>query len=74
MVDAEDGPDDSDPTPAIRRVGDGDDDREQEGNVAGMLPRDQPLEPQDIDLENAVFVALGALLVVVFLVLSIGGL
>jgi hypothetical protein len=35
-----------------------------EGNIAGSLERNQPLEPGDIDLENALFVVLGALLVV----------
>ncbi|SDJ50352.1 hypothetical protein SAMN05216226_104122 [Halovenus aranensis] len=38
--------------------GDGD------GNIAGTLETRQPLEPGDIDLENAVFVALGVLIVV----------
>lgn len=35
-----------------------------EGNVAGSLMSDQPLEAGDIDLENAFFVLLGVLLVV----------
>lgn len=34
------------------------------GSVAGTLARDQPLEPEAIELENAVFVLLGVLLVV----------
>lgn len=41
------------------------DETEQDGsNVAGSLDSRQPLEPGDIDLENAIFVALGVLLVV----------
>lgn len=34
------------------------------GSVAGTLARDQPLEPEAIELENAIFVLLGVLLVV----------
>lgn len=37
-------------------------DEEPEGNVAGSLERAEPLEPQEIDLENAVFVLAGVLL------------
>ena len=37
---------------------------DREGNIAGTLQHTQPLEPGDIDLENALFVALGALLVI----------
>jgi hypothetical protein len=44
-----------------------------EGNIAGTLARNQPLEPGDIDLENAIFVALGVLLVVVLIVGAILG-
>jgi hypothetical protein len=36
---------------------------EQGGNVAGSLIQREPLEAGDIDLENAVFVALGVLFV-----------
>lgn len=39
------------------------DDTEEGGNVAGSLEHQEPLEPGDINLENAIFVALGALLV-----------
>lgn len=31
----------------------------EDSNVAGTLDRNQPLEPGDINLENALFVALG---------------
>jgi hypothetical protein len=34
------------------------------GGIAGTLEANQPLEPGDIDLENAFFVALGVLIVV----------
>jgi hypothetical protein len=34
------------------------------GNIAGTLAHNQPLEPGDIDLENALFVVVGVLLVV----------
>lgn len=43
-------------------------------NVAGALARDQPLEPQRIDRENAAFVLLGVTLTVAFLLLAIQGL
>jgi hypothetical protein len=43
------------------------------GNVAGTLDRNQPLEPGNIDLENAVFVVLGVLLVVGLIVGAIAG-
>lgn len=39
-------------------------DGESQGNVAGTLDRNQPLEPGEINLENAAFVVLGVLLVV----------
>jgi len=38
-----------------------------DGNIAGTLGHNQPLEPGDIDRENAVFVVLGVLLVVVLI-------
>lgn len=41
-----------------------DDSGDGDGNIAGTLETRQPLEPGDIDLENAVFVALGVLIVV----------
>jgi hypothetical protein len=37
---------------------------ESDGNVAGSLERDQPLEPQEISAEHAAFVLLGVLLTV----------
>ena len=40
------------------------DDEDGGGNVAGSLTSDQPLEPGDIDRENAIFVLLGVLIVV----------
>lgn len=47
---------------------------EDEGNIAGeFIPRG-PLEPGEIDLENAVFVVLGAVLVVGLIVAAIFGL
>lgn len=46
---------------------------DQEGNIAGSLQRNQPLEPGDIDLENALFVALGALLVIGLIVAVVLG-
>lgn len=42
----------------------GDEDDESASNIAGTLEARQPLEPGDIDLENAFFVALGVLIVV----------
>jgi len=47
---------------------------EESGNIAGTLARDQPLEPGDIDLENAAFVLLGVLLVVGLIAAAIVGL
>jgi hypothetical protein len=41
-----------------------DEDDESASNIAGTLEARQPLEPGDIDLENAFFVALGVLIVV----------
>lgn len=37
---------------------------DRSGNVAGGIEHEQPLEPGEIDLENALFVTLGVLLVV----------
>lgn len=37
---------------------------DSESNIAGSLEHGSPLEPGEIDLENALFVALGALLVI----------
>jgi hypothetical protein len=51
-----------------------DDSAASSGNIAGTLDLDQPLEPEAIDLENALFVALGALFVIGFLVAGIQGL
>lgn len=71
---------DREPEPAIRRISDDHNpdahnrDVSEDGNVAGSLDADQPLEPQQIDLENAFFVLMGVFLVVGFLVLAILGL
>jgi len=46
---------------------------EDEGNVAGILMRNQPLERQPIDLENAIFFLVGALGTIVFIVLAVTG-
>jgi len=46
----------------------------QESNVTGTLERRQPLEPGEIDPENALFVALGVLLVVGLVVGAVLGL
>lgn len=43
-------------------------------NIAGTLETRQPLEPGDIDLENAFFVALGVLIVVGLIVGAMLGL
>ncbi|MXR51693.1 hypothetical protein GRX03_08770 [Halovenus sp. WSH3] len=43
------------------------------GNIAGTLDRNQPLEPGEIDPENAVFVVLGVLIVVVLIAAAILG-
>lgn len=48
-------------------------DGSEEGNVAGTLERRQPLEPGDIDLENAVFVLLGASIVAGLLIGAVLG-
>ena len=45
-----------------------------DSNVAGSLDRLEPLEPQEINLENAAFVLLGVLLVVGFLLGALFGL
>ena len=37
---------------------------DESGNIAGTFAHDQPLEPGEIDLENALFVVVGVLLVV----------
>ena len=48
-------------------------DGEADGNIAGTLGRNQPLEPGDVDFENAAFVVLGVLLVVVLIAGAILG-
>lgn len=58
-----------DETPAEQATADG----SEEGNVAGTLERRQPLEPGDIDLENAVFVLLGASIVAGLLIGAVLG-
>jgi len=68
------------PTPAIHRRDESGEESDESvaednsGNIAGTLDLDKPLEPQEIDLENAIFVALGALLVIGFFVTAIQGL
>jgi hypothetical protein len=52
------------------RQGEGED---SNGNVAGSLERNQPLEPDDINLENALFVTLGVLVIVVLIAAVIFG-
>lgn len=47
---------------------------DSDSNVAGSLDRLEPLEPQEINLENAAFVLLGVLLVVGFLLGALLGL
>jgi hypothetical protein len=56
--------------PAVRRI----DDRDEEGNVVGPLTPRGPLEPEEIDPENALFVLLGVVSVTVFVVAGISGL
>lgn len=60
---------------SVEDVGEDDepDQSDTEGNIAGTLDRNQPLEPGEIDPENAVFVVLGVLLVVVLIVAAIVG-
>lgn len=48
-------------------------DEDGESNVAGTLMRDEPLEPETIDIENAVFFLLGSLGTILFVVLAILG-
>ncbi|WP_424019896.1 DUF7312 domain-containing protein [Halorientalis pallida] len=48
-------------------AGDGD-----EGNVAGSMVLDQPLEPGSPSMENTVFVLLGALCTVLFFLMVLG--
>ncbi|WP_436902227.1 DUF7312 domain-containing protein [Halovenus halobia] len=48
-------------------------DEQTGGNIAGTLAHNQPLEPGDVDLENAVFVVLGVLLVVLLIAGAILG-
>ena len=61
---------DSELTPAIQPL---DDDGDDEGNVAGSLIVDSAVEPQDINLENALFVALGVLLTTLLVVTGLQG-
>ena len=44
------------------------------GGIAGTLEANQPLEPGDIDLENAFFVALGVFIVVGLIAVAMLGL
>jgi hypothetical protein len=52
----------------------GDEDADESGNVAGTLATRQPVEPGDIDLENALFFLVGAVGTVLFVVLAVAGL
>jgi len=47
---------------------------DDDGNIAGTLAHNQPLEPGEIDLENALFVGVGILLVVGLIVATMFGL
>lgn len=47
---------------------------DSEGNVAGSLVPEETLEPGDIDLENAVFVALGVFVVIALIAGAMFGL
>lgn len=67
-------PHDPGPEAELPLEAEGPHEEDREGNVAGMLAQDQPLEPGTIDLENALFVLLGVVIVVGFLVLGIAGL
>jgi len=51
-----------------------DEDGDEEGNVAGILMRNEPLEPGSIDSENAFFFLLGSLGTILFVVLAVTGL
>jgi hypothetical protein len=59
--------------PAHKEPDEPDSPQESDGNVAGTLQRNQPLEPGDIDPENAAFVILGVLIVAVLLIGAIVG-
>jgi hypothetical protein len=61
---------------SVAEVGDSPDAEEadEEGNVAGVLMRNEPLERESIDAENALFFLLGSLGTIAFIVLAIGGL
>jgi len=52
----------------------GDEAADDEGNVAGILMRNEPLEAEAIDPENAVFFLLGSLGTVAFVVLALSSL
>jgi hypothetical protein len=58
--------------PAVRRIDERD--AESGGNVAGSLTPQGPLEPEDIDPENALFVLLGVVFVTTLVVVGISGL
>ncbi|RXK48618.1 DUF7312 domain-containing protein [Halorientalis pallida] len=51
---------------------DGEDGDAEEGNVAGSMVLDQPLEPGSPSMENTVFVLLGALCTVLFFMAVLG--
>lgn len=73
---AERQPDDTDDSDELRsttgRIEDND--AENGGNVTGSLAPRGPLEPEDIDPENALFVLFGVVLVAGFVVVGISGL
>jgi hypothetical protein len=52
--------------------GDSGADGDEEGNVAGAMVLDQPLEPGSPSLENTAFVLLGALSTILFFLLVLG--
>ena len=57
----------------VEEVG-GTDEADEEGNVAGILMRNEPLEAESIDLENALFFLLGSLGAIAFVVLALASL
>lgn len=58
---------------SIDEVGDEETGDERSGNVTGSIRNRGPLEPGDIDLENAVFFLVGSLGTVLFVVLAVAG-
>jgi len=58
---------------SVSEVGKAEDEDGEEGNVAGLLMRNQPLEPGDISPENAFFFLVGSLGTIAFIVLAVMG-